>query len=309
MKVSIIGAGNVGTTLAKRIIENDLADVVLVDIVKGMAEGKCLDLLQAAPIIKHDKTCIGTDDYQHTKNSDIVVITAGFPRKPGMTREDLIEKNGKVVKEIAKKIKQFSPNATIIMVTNPLDVMTYLVYKESGFKPKKVMGMAGVLDSSRFSHFIADELKVSASTIETIVLGSHGDTMVPLLSHTKIEGKPLLSTLSLEKIDELVKKTRGAGAQIVSLLGTGSAYYAPSAACFLMVRAIIKNEKRLLPVSTYLNGEYGLKGLCLGVPVKLGNNGIEEIIELKITEEEKKALHKSADAIKKLVDILKAQNE
>lgn len=295
MKVSIIGAGNVGATLAKRIAESDLADVVLLDVVKGLAEGKSLDLCHAAPITGHEKSIYGTDDYKFTRDSGIVVITAGLARKPGMSREDLIEKNGKIVKGIIKKVTALSPDSIIIMVTNPLDVMTYIASRESGFDSKRVMGMAGVLDSSRFAHLLADELKVPRSAVDAIVLGGHGDTMVPLLSQTRISGKPLFEFLSLEKINKLVERTRKAGAEIVSLLGTGSAYYAPSAACFLMVRAIINDEKKILPVSLYLNGEYGLKDLCLGVPVKLGKEGAEEIIELKITEEEKKALKKSAD--------------
>ncbi len=301
MKVSVIGAGNVGATLAKRIVESDLADCVLVDIVKGLAEGKSLDLCHSASITGHKKTICGTDDYKYTKDSDVVVITAGLARRPGMSRDDLMAKNGGIVKGILKNVVEQSPNAIILMVTNPLDVTTYIAYKESGFGPKRVMGMAGVLDSSRFAHLIARELKVLPTDIETMVLGGHGNTMVPLLSHTKIKGKPLFEALSLEKINELVKRTRKAGAEIVSLLGTGSAYYAPSAASFLMVRAIIKDEKRLLPASVYLNGEYGLKDLCLGVPVKLGKNGVEEIVELKLTDEEKKQLAASAERTKGLL--------
>ena len=303
MKVSVIGAGNVGATLAKRIVENSLADVVLLDVVKGLAQGKSLDLCHAAPITGHSKTICGTDDYQYTKDSDIVVITAGLARKPGMKREDLIFKNGDIIKGITQKVAQFSPNCIILMVTNPLDVMTYIAYKESGFSPKKVLGMAGVLDSSRFAHLIAEEIKVSSSIIETMVLGGHGDTMVPLLSQTKISGKPLFKFLSLSKVNDLVEKTRKAGAAIVSLLGSGSAYYAPSAASFLMVRAIIKDEKKLVPSSCYLNGEYGLTDLCLGVPTRLGSQGIEEIVKLDITEEEKKALQKSADTTRKQIEI------
>jgi len=303
MKVSVIGAGNVGATLAKRIVENSLADVVLLDIVKGLAEGKSLDLCHAGPITGGNKSICGTDDYQFTKDSDIVVITAGLARKPGMKREDLIFKNGDIIKDITKKVVQLSPNAIILMVTNPLDVMTYIAYKESGFDAKKVIGMAGVLDSSRFTHLIAEELNISNAAIETIVLGGHGDTMVPLLSQTKISNKPLFKFLSLSKIQELVEKTRKAGAKIVSLLGSGSAYYAPSAASFLMVRAIIKDEKRLVPASCYLNGEYGFNDLCLGVPVRLGSRGIEEVIELDITEEEKKALQKSAETTRRQIEI------
>lgn len=305
MKVSVIGAGNVGATLAKRIVENDLADVVLLDIVKGLAEGKSLDLLHAVPILGHSKFIYGTDDYEHTKDSDIVVITAGLARKPGMSREDLMQKNAKIVKEITQKVCRFSPGAILLMVTNPLDAMTYVAYKVSGFNTKKVIGMAGVLDSSRFAHLIGTELNIPSSSIETIVLGGHGDTMVPLLSQTKISGTPLFKLLSLTKINDLVERTRRAGAEIVNLLGSGSAYYAPSAAVFLMVRAIIKDEKRLLPASVYLNGEYGLKNLCLGLPIKLGDKGVEEIVELEITEEEKKALKKSAEATKKLIGSLK----
>lgn len=304
MKVSVIGAGNVGATLAKRIVENDLADVVLVDVVKGLAEGKSLDMCQASPITGHAKTICGTEDYKYTKDSGVVVVTAGLARKPGMTREDLMFKNAAIVSDITKKVTQFSPNAIIIMVTNPLDAMTCVAYKESGFGAKRVMGMAGVLDSSRFAHFIARELNVPASIVETVVLGGHGDTMVPLLSQTKISGRPLFKFLSLSKIHELVDKTRKAGAEIVSLLGSGSAYYAPSAASFLMVRAIIKDEKKVLAASVWLEGEYGLRDLCLGMPVRLGGGGIEEIVKLDITEEEKKALLKSAKKTKELISKL-----
>jgi len=304
MKVSVIGAGNVGATLAKRIVENELADVVLLDVVKGLAEGKSLDLLHAVPILGHSKSIYGTDNYEHTLNSDVVIITAGLARKPGMSRDDLMQKNAKIVAEITKKVCRFSPNSIILMVTNPLDAMTYVAYKLSCFSSKKVIGMAGVLDSSRFAHLIGAELNIPSSSVETIVLGGHGDTMVPLLSQTKISGTPLFKLLSLTKINELVEKTRKAGAEIVNLLGSGSAYYAPSAAVFLMLRTILKDEKKVLPASVYLNGEYGLKGLCLGVPIKLGDNGVEEIIELELTEEEQKALKKSAEMTKKLIGSL-----
>ena len=304
MKLSIIGAGNVGATLAKRIVENDLADVVLLDIAKGLARGKSLDLLQARPVVKHNSSVLGTEDYKHTKDSDIIVITAGLARKPGMSRDDLMAKNAGIVKGIVANVSTFSPKAIILMVTNPLDIMTYVALKVSGLNRKKVFGMAGVLDSSRFAHFIADELKISTSEVEAMVLGGHGDTMVPLLSQTKISNKPLLESLPLKKITQLVERTRSAGAEIVTLLGSGSAYYAPSAACFLMVRAIIKDEKRLMAASSFLNGEYGLKGLCLGVPVRLGAGGIEEIVEMNISEEERKALEASALTVKNRLEAL-----
>lgn len=296
-KVSIIGAGNVGATLAMRIAEADLADVVLVDILEGIPAGKAMDLTDAAPIIGHNCKIIGTRDYNLIEGSKIVVITAGFPRTPGMSREELVLKNSSIVKEAIDSIKIFCPDSIIIVVTNPLDSMTYLAYKESGFPRNRVMGMAGVLDTSRFIALITEAAGVRNKDVKAYILGSHGDTMVPVLSHTKIKGKPILKALNRDKIDEIVKRTKNRGAEIVNLLKTGSAYYAPSASVFSMVRAVLRNTKEILCVSCFLDGEYGLKDICIGVPAKIGKNGIEKIIELKLTEEERIEFKNSAQAI------------
>src|SRR3989338_1777787 len=297
MKVSIIGAGQVGSTLAMRIVESDLADVVLVDIFRNLALGKSLDILDAAPLIGHERTVIGTDDYADIRGSQIVVITAGLPRKPGMSRDELSSKNCEVVKAVSGHIKAKAPDSIVIVVTNPLDAMTYLAYKTTAFKRYKVFGMAGELDGSRFKSIIANGLNVPRASVQTFILGSHGDTMVPILSNTSVNGKPILSLLPKSRIDELVGKTRARGAEIVSHLGTGSAYFSPSAAIFKMLRAVIKDTNETLTVSAYLDGEYGLKDIAIGVPCKLGRSGIEEIVELKLSEEEKNALAKSARAI------------
>ena len=304
MKVSIIGAGAVGATLAQRVLESALADVVLLDILKNIAAGKALDLLDAGPIAGHERSIVGTGDYSRIVSSDIVVITAGLPRKPGMTREELIAKNAGIVRDVSKNIKQYAPSAIVIVVTNPLDAMTYLALKETGFGREKVFGMAGVLDGSRFIALVADELKVPRSKVETLILGSHGDTMVPLLSRTRVSGKPIEKLLSKERIDAIVKRTRGRGAEIVSLLGAGSAYYSPSAGAFKMIEAVMKGAGETLAASCCLNGEYGLKGVCIGVPCRLGRNGIEKIIELKLTKEEKEAFYKSAEVIKSSIELL-----
>lgn len=298
MKISIIGAGNVGATLAKRLAEENLSDVVLLDIAKNVAEGKALDLLHAASITGAAGKITGTDDYSETKDSDIVIVTAGFPRQPGMTRGDLIKKNSSVVKEVVKNVKNASPKAILIIVTNPLDIMTYLAYKESGFKRNRVMGMAGTLDSSRFVHIISEELKKPASDIDTLVIGQHGPAMVPLVSHTKVSGKPIAELVAKEKISHLVTELRGAGAKIVNLLGKGSAFYAPSAACLAMIRSIINNDKSLLSACCFTEGEYGFSGLCIGLPVRLGANGIEEIVELELSDDETASLAKAAEMIK-----------
>lgn len=304
MKISIIGAGNVGVTLAKRVMESDLADCVLLDVVKNLALGKALDLLHAAPIIGYQKDILGTSDYKDTKDSNIVVITAGFPREPGMSRDDLVKRNGNIIKEIVKNIKVQSPGAIIIIVTNPLDIMTYIAYKESNFKRNRVMGMAGLLDSSRFVYIIARELKLDYKDVETLVLGQHGPGMVPLISHTKIRGRPISDILSKEKIDSLIKELRESGTRIVSLLQKGSAYYAPSAAALSMVKAIINDEKRLFSVSSFAEGEYGIKDVCIGLPVRLGKNGIEEFVDLKLDPDEITSLRNSADTIKKQITML-----
>ena len=297
-KVSIIGAGAVGATLAQRVLESGMADVVLVDIVKNMACGKALDLLDSAPIIGHEKNIIGTDNYDAIKSSDIVVITAGFPRKPGMSREELISKNAGIVKEVSDNVKTYAPDAIVIVVTNPLDTMTYLAYKTTGLNRERVFGMAGVLDGSRFIALIADELKVPRKLVETFILGSHGDTMVPVLSKTKVSGKTLESLMPKDRIDSLINRTRDRGAEIVKLFGNGSAYYSPSAAVFKMIGAILNNKAQTLVVSAYLNGEYGLKDICIGVPCKIGREGIEKIVELDLSKEERLALDKSAQIIR-----------
>lgn len=299
MRVSIIGAGTVGATLAMRIVESGLADVVLLDVLKSVACGKALDILDAAPIVGHQRTILGTDDYGYIKSSDIVVITAGLPRKPGMTREELIKKNAGIIREVSEKIKTHAPSSIVIVVTNPLDSMTFLAYKTTGFERTKVFGMAGVLDGARFTQLIADELKVKHSAVETYVLGSHGDTMVPILSHTSVSGKPIEKVISKERLEAIIKRTRGRGMEIVSLLGTGSAYYSPSAAVHRMITAIANDTKEVEVVSAYQNGEYGLNDLCIGVPCKIGKNGIEEIVKLGLSKDEMEALKKSAQSIKK----------
>lgn len=305
MKISVIGAGNVGATLAMRIAENDLADVVLLDIAEGICLGKAMDLTDAAPVINHDRKILPTTNYKDIEGSKIVVVTAGFPRMPGMNREELLLKNSSIVKEAAGNIKKFCPEAIIIVVTNPLDAMTYLVFKESGFPKNRVLGMAGVLDTSRFTALVAGELNVRHRDIETYMIGSHGDTMVPLISHTKVKGEPISKVLSSERIEEVVKRTRARGAEIVGALKAGSAYYAPSASTFSMVEAILKDAKRTLCVSCFLDGEYGLKDICIGVPAKLGKNGIEKVIELKLTEKEAQEFKNSAEVIRKTTTKLK----
>ncbi|MBI4974524.1 MAG: malate dehydrogenase [Candidatus Omnitrophica bacterium] len=304
MKVSIIGAGAVGATVAMRVVESGLADVVLLDVLNNVACGKSLDILDAAPIIGHEKSIIGTDDYNQIKSSDIVVITAGLARKPGMTREELIAKNAGIVREVSGNIKIHAPSSIVIVVTNPLDSMTYLTYKTTGFKRQKVFGMAGVLDGSRFVQLISEEMKVKRSSVETYILGSHGDSMVPLLSHTRVSGKPIEKVLSKDRLEAIIKRTCDRGMEIVSLLGTGSACYSPSAAVYRMIDAILNDTKNVHVVSTCLNGEYGLKGISIGVPCVIGRNGIEDIVELKLSKDEVNALSKSAEAIKRSIELL-----
>ncbi len=304
-KVTVVGAGNVGATAAQRIAEKELADVVLIDIVDGVPQGKALDLNEAAPIEKHDAFLIGTNVYEETKDSEIVIITAGIPRKPGMSRDDLISTNAGIMKSVTEQIVRQSPDAVLIIVSNPLDAMCHVAFDTSGFPKNRVIGMAGVLDSARFRAFIAMELGVSVENTHAFVLGGHGDTMVPLPRYSTVAGIPITELLSEERIDALVKRTRNGGAEIVSLLKTGSAYYAPASAAVEMAEAILKDKKKILPCAAYLEGEYNISGLFIGVPVKLGKNGIEEIIEITLTEEEQKALNHSADAVKDLVKILK----
>jgi malate dehydrogenase len=307
-KVTVVGGGFVGSTTAQRILDRELADVVLTDILEGVPAGKALDMLESGPIQRTDSRATGittaTGDYRETANSDIVVITAGFPRKPGMSRDDLLKANYDVVKAVVEQIAKFSPNAILIMVTNPLDAMAQAAYKVSGFSKNRVLGMAGVLDSSRMSTFVAAELGVSVENVHSFVLGGHGDDMVPLPRYSTVAGIPLPDLLSKEKIDAIVTRTRKGGAEIVNLLKTGSAYYAPSAAAVEMVEAILKDKKKVLPCAVYLEGEYGINGLFVGVPCKLGARGVEQIIEIKLTAEENAALQKSAASVRELVSVL-----
>jgi malate dehydrogenase len=304
-KISVIGAGFVGATAAHWAAEKELGDVVLVDILEGIPQGKALDLFEAAPIEGFDARVVGTNGYEETKDSDVVVITSGVPRKPGMSREDLLEINRKIIESVVAEVVKRSPNAILIMVTNPLDTMTYLAFKKSGLPKERVMGMAGVLDTARFRAFIAMELGVSVEDIQTLLLGGHGDEMVPLPRYTNVSGIPLSQLLPKETIDRLVDRTRKGGGEIVNLLKTGSAFFAPSAGAVQMAEAILKDKKRILPCCAYLEGEYGLKDICFGVPVKLGSKGVEAIIELELTKEEKALLAKSAESVKKSIAELK----
>jgi malate dehydrogenase len=303
-KVSIVGSGNVGATAAHWIASKELADVVLIDIVEGVPQGKGLDLLEAMPIEKRDSYVTGTNDYADTAGSDIVVITAGIPRKPGMSRDDLLNTNYKIMKDVVGRVVEFSPNCILIVVSNPLDAMAQAAYKLSGFARQRVIGMAGVLDSARFRAFIAEELRVSVENVTAFVLGGHGDTMVPLPRYSTVAGIPITELMDAPTIERLVQRTRDGGAEIVKYLKTGSAYYAPSAAATEMVEAILKDKKKILPCAAYLQGEYGISGLFVGVPVKLGSSGIEQIIEIKLTAEEKAALDKSAAAVTELTGVI-----
>jgi malate dehydrogenase len=303
-KITVVGAGNVGATCAHWAAARELADVVLVDVLEGMPQGKALDLMQARPIFGFNVNVAGANDYEATKGSQVVIITAGIPRKPGMSREDLINTNKNIVSAVTKEVAARSPNAFIIVVANPLDAMSYVALKVSGFPSKRVMGMAGILDTARFRCFIAMELKVAVEEIQAMVLGGHGDDMVPVVSATNVSGVPLTSLLSKKRIDALVERTRKGGGEIVALLKTGSAYYAPAAAAVQMAEAIIKNHRRMVPVSAYLTGEYGLNDIYFGVPVILGGGGIEKIISLKLTREEEAMLQKSAAAVARTRDDL-----
>jgi malate dehydrogenase len=305
-KVSIVGSGNVGATAAHWISSKELADVVLIDIVEGVPQGKALDLLEAMPIEKRDSHVVGTNDYADTANSDIVVITAGIPRKPGMSRDDLLNTNYKIMQDVVGKVVANSPNCVLIVVSNPLDAMAQAAYKISKFNRERVIGMAGVLDSARFRTFIAEELKVSVENVTAFVLGGHGDTMVPLPRYSTVAGIPITELMDKATVDRLVQRTRDGGAEIVKYLKTGSAYYAPSAAVTEMVEAILKDKKKILPCAAYLEGEYGIKGLFVGVPCKLGAKGLEQIIQIKLTAEEQAALQKSADSVKELCAVIGA---
>jgi len=309
MKITVIGAGNVGATCANVIAHNGLAkQVVLLDIVEGMAEGKSLDMWQSSPVNMFDTRVVGvTNDYEATKGSGVIVITSGIPRKPGMSRDDLIGTNARIVKEVTGKAIEQSPDAIILMVANPLDVMCYCAYLTAKKESSKVFGMAGILDTARFRAFLADALDTSPRDIQALLLGGHGDTMVPLPRYTSVSGIPVTELLDKETIDKIVDRTRMGGGEIVKLMGT-SAWYAPGAAVAQMVESIVFDQKRILPVCTYLNGEYGLNDIYLGVPVKLGTNGIEEIIEVDLNEDEKAMLYKSAEAVKSVMKVLDDMN-
>ncbi len=299
MKITVVGAGNVGATAAQHIAEKELGhELVLVDVIDGLPQGKGLDMYESAPIEGYDSTIIGSNSYDETADSDIVLITAGLARKPGMSREDLQKTNQEIVKNITEKVVATSPRSILIVVSNPLDVMTYVALKASGFERHRVIGMAGILDTARFRSFIAMELNVSVEDVYALVLGGHGDSMVPLVRYTTVAGIPLTELLPKEKIDAIVKRTRNGGIEIVNYLKTGSAYYAPSSAAVQMIESIVKDKKRILPCAVLLQGEYGLSDVVVGVPIKLGRKGMEEIVQIELREEEKSALHKSAAGVK-----------
>ena len=297
-KVTVVGAGHVGATLAQRIAESRLADVVLVDVVEGVPQGKGLDLMEAGPVLGYDARITGSNSYDETAGSDVVVITAGLARKPGMSRDDLLAANGDIVKKVAEETGKRSPRAVMIVVTNPMDVMAYVAMKASGFPRERVIGMGGVLDSARFRTFIALELGVSVENTHAFVLGGHGDTMVPLPRYSTVAGIPITELMKKETIDKLVERTRNGGAEIVALLKTGSAYYAPSAATLEMVEAVLLDKKKILPCSAYLTGEYGVTNAFAGVPVKLGEKGMEQVVEIKLAADEKAAFMKSVEAVR-----------
>jgi len=303
-KITVVGAGNVGATLAHWLAAKQLGNVVLLDIIEGVPQGKGLDLLQAGPVEGYDVKIKGTNDFADTANSDLVVMTAGLPRKPGMSRDDLLKANFDVVKPTIEKVAKYSPECFLIVVTNPLDAMAQTAYKVSGFPKNRVIGMAGILDSARYRAFLAEALNVSVQNIQALVLGGHGDTMVPVPSYTTVAGIPITDLMPKEQLDKIIARTAKGGGEIVSLLKTGSAYYAPAAGVAEMVDAIFNDRKKILPCAAYLEGEYGINGLFVGVPVKLGAGGIEQIIEIKLTAEEHAALQKSAAAVKELVDII-----
>jgi malate dehydrogenase len=305
-KVTVIGAGNVGATTAQQIIETGLADVVLVDIVEGLPQGKALDLLEAAPVAGYDVRITGTNDYADTAHSKIIVVTSGLARQPGMSRDDLMARNAGIVESVVKQAAPLSPGAIIIVVTNPLDAMCHVALKASGFPPERVIGMAGVLDSARFRAFIAEELQVSVRDIRAFVLGGHGDTMVPLPRYSTVGGVPMTELMSAERVEALVERTRNGGAEVVALLKTGSAYYAPAASVVEMIEAILRDRRRVLPCAAYLGGEYGITDLYMGVPIVLGNGGVEKIIEISLTDDERAAFDRSADSVRELLAKLPA---
>ncbi|HET6373427.1 MAG TPA: malate dehydrogenase [Candidatus Polarisedimenticolia bacterium] len=304
-KVTVVGSGNVGATTAQRIVEKGYADVVLVDIIEGVPQGKALDLMEAAPVEGYDGQLIGSNRYDETANSDVVVITAGLPRKPGMSRDDLLMKNYEIVKGVTEQIARFSPKAILVIVSNPLDAMAQVALRVSGFPRERVIGMAGVLDSARFRTFIAMELNVSVESVHALVMGGHGDTMVPMPRFSTVAGVPITELMTGETIAKLVQRTRDGGAEIVAYLKTGSAYYAPASAVTEMVDSILLDRRKILPCAAYLQGEYGIRDLFVGVPVKLSSRGVEKIIELKLTPEERAMLEKSAAAVQELVGVMK----
>ena len=303
-KITVIGAGNVGATVAQRAAEKELADVVLIDIIEGVPQGKALDLSEAKPVEKHDASITGANDYSPAAGSDIVIITAGIPRKPGMSRDDLLATNAKIVKNVVQNVARMAPDSILILVSNPLDAMCHVAMEASGFPRERVIGMAGVLDSARFRHFISEELNVSVENTTAFVLGGHGDTMVPLPRYSTVAGIPITDLMPADRIEALVDRTRNGGAEIVGLLKTGSAFYAPASSAVEMAEAILKDKKKILPCAVSLQGEYGYQDLFIGVPVKLGKGGVEEIIEITLTDDEKSALAHSANAVKELVDTL-----
>ncbi|MBM3774024.1 MAG: malate dehydrogenase [Acidobacteria bacterium] len=307
-KITVVGAGNVGANCALRIAEKELGDIVLVDVVEGVPEGKALDLLQSGPVQGYDVAVSGSNQYEPTANSDVVVITAGFPRKPGMSRDDLLLANYEVVRQATEQTVRYSPNCILIVVTNPLDAMCQTAHMVSKFSKNRVIGMAGILDTARFRTFISQELKVSVENITAVVLGGHGDTMVPLVRLSNVAGIPLTELLDQGTLDRLVERTRNGGAEIVKYLKTGSAFYAPSAATVEMVESILRDKKKVLPCAAYLEGEYGIRGLFVGVPVKLGARGIEKIYEIRLSAEEKAMLEKSAAAVRELVEVIQKKH-
>jgi malate dehydrogenase len=305
-KITVVGAGNVGATTAQRVAEKELArTVVMVDVVEGIPQGKGLDQWQSAPIEGFDSRIVGTNGYEETAGSDLVIITAGIARKPGMSRDDLLNTNAGIVKQVAEQVKATSPNAIIIVVSNPLDVMCYVAKQVTGFPRERVLGMAGVLDTARYRGFLAEALDVSVRDIQAMVLGGHGDTMVPLISYTSVSGIPVTQLIDKAKLDAIVDRTRNGGAEIVKHLKTGSAYYAPSAGAVQMAEAIVNDQKRILPCAAWLEGEYGMKGLFLGVPCKLGRKGLERVIEVELTAEERAALQRSAEAVREPMSAVK----